>query len=52
MRFLNHQKVLGLAGHNLPIHIFVKSNAPANGIYDYSKFFDFKAQYLKLWGRK
>jgi ribose transport system substrate-binding protein len=52
VRFLNHQKVLGLAGHNLPIHIFVKSNAPASGVYDYSKFFNFKAQYLKLWGRR
>jgi ribose transport system substrate-binding protein len=52
VRILNGRKPLGLAAHNVPLHYFVKDNAPASGVYDYTKFFDFKTQYLKLWGRK
>jgi ribose transport system substrate-binding protein len=51
VRLLNGQKPLGIAAHNVPLHYFVKSNAPASGTYDYTKFFDFKSEYLKLWGR-
>ena len=51
IRLLNDQKPLGIAAHNVPLHYFVKSNAPASGTYDYTKFFDFKSEYLKLWGR-
>lgn len=50
VRLLNGQKPLGIAAHNVPLHYFVKSNAPASGTYDYTKFFDFKSEYLKLWG--
>lgn len=52
VRLMNGKKPLGLAAHNVPLHYFVKSNAPKSGIYDYGKIFDFRAQYLKLWGRK
>jgi ABC-type sugar transport system substrate-binding protein len=51
IRLLNGQKPLGIAAHNVPLHYFVKSNAPASGTYDYTKLFDFKSEYLKLWGR-
>jgi ribose transport system substrate-binding protein len=51
IRLLNGDKPLGIAAHNVPLHYFVKSNAPAGGVYDYTKFFDFKSEYLKLWGR-
>jgi ribose transport system substrate-binding protein len=51
VRLLNGQKPLGIAAHNVPLHYFVKSNAPASGTYDYTKFFDFKSEYLRLWGR-
>jgi ribose transport system substrate-binding protein len=51
VRLLNDKKPLGLAAHNVPLHYFVKDNAPASGTYDYTKFFDFKSEYLKLWGR-
>jgi ribose transport system substrate-binding protein len=51
IRLLDGQKPLGIAAHNVPLHYFVKSNAPASGTYDYTKFFDFKSEYLKLWGR-
>jgi ribose transport system substrate-binding protein len=52
IRLLKGEKPEGLAAHNVPLHYFVKSNAPASGIYDYTKFFDFKSEYLKLWGRQ
>jgi ribose transport system substrate-binding protein len=52
VRLLNGDKPLGLAAHNVPLHYFVESNAPASGVYDYTKFFDFKSEYLKLWGRE
>jgi len=52
IRLLNGDKPLGLAAHNVPLHYFVKSNAPASGVYDYTKFFDFKSEYLRLWGRE
>ena len=52
IRLLDGQKPLGIAAHNVPLHYFVKSNAPASGTYDYTKFFDFKSEYLKLWGRQ
>jgi ribose transport system substrate-binding protein len=52
VRLLNGQKVLALAAHNVPLHYFVKSNAPKSGTYDYGKIFDFRTAYLKLWGRK
>jgi ribose transport system substrate-binding protein len=51
VRLLNDKKPLGIAAHNVPLHYFVQSNAPASGTYDYTKFFDFKSEYLKLWGR-
>jgi ABC-type sugar transport system substrate-binding protein len=51
VRLLNGKKPGGIAAHNVPLHYFVKSNAPASGTFDYTKFFDFKSQYLKLWGR-
>jgi ribose transport system substrate-binding protein len=51
IRLLNGDKPRGIAAHNVPLHYFVKSNAPASGTYDYTKFFDFKSEYLKLWGR-
>jgi ribose transport system substrate-binding protein len=52
VRLMNGKKPLGLAAHNVPLHYFVKSNAPANGKYDYGKIFDFRNAYLKLWGRQ
>jgi len=51
VRLLDGIKPLGLAAHNVPLHFFVPSNAPASGQYDYGKNFDFRAAYLKLWGR-
>jgi ribose transport system substrate-binding protein len=52
IRLMNGKKPLGLAAHNVPLHYFVKSNAPASGKYDYGRIFDFRTAYLKLWGRK
>jgi ribose transport system substrate-binding protein len=52
VRLMNGKKPLGLAAHNVPLHYFVKSNAPASGKYDYGKIFDFRKAYLKLWGRQ
>ena len=52
VRLLNGKDPEGIAAHNVPLHYFVKSNAPASGVYDYTKFYDFKTQYLKLWGRE
>ena len=52
VRLMNGKKPLGLAAHNVPLRYFIKSNAPANGKYDYGKIFDFRTAYLKLWGRK
>jgi hypothetical protein len=37
---------------NQPEHIFVKSNAPADGVLDFQKIYDYKGKYLELWGRK
>ena len=34
----------------LGVHLFVKSNTPADGKADYSKLIDYKAKYLSLWG--
>jgi ribose transport system substrate-binding protein len=51
VRLMNGKKPLGLAAHNVPLHYFVKSNAPKSGKYDYGRIFDFKGAYLKLWGR-
>jgi ribose transport system substrate-binding protein len=51
VRLLNGQKPGGIESHNVPLHYYVQSNAPASGTYDFTKFFDFKSQYLKLWGR-
>ncbi|GAC1594089.1 MAG: hypothetical protein NVS3B21_15760 [Acidimicrobiales bacterium] len=34
---------------NLPLHIYVKANAPAAGEFDWEKTTDFKTHYLKLW---
>jgi ribose transport system substrate-binding protein len=35
---------------NLPIHVYVSSNAPATGTFDWDKATDYKSKYLELWG--
>jgi ribose transport system substrate-binding protein len=52
VRLLANKKPLGISQENQPEHFFVKSNAPASGILDFQKLFDFKGEYLRLWGRK
>ena len=37
---------------NMPEHVFMKDNAPANGEFDWTKLYDYKTKYLQLWGRK
>jgi ribose transport system substrate-binding protein len=37
---------------NMPEHVFMKDNAPANGDLDWTKLYDYKTKYLQLWGRK
>lgn len=51
IRVLSGAKPLADWQENLPIHIYVKSNAPASGTYNWDKT-NFKAHYLKLWGAK
>ena len=51
IRVLTGAKPLADWQENLPIHIYVKSNAPASGTYNWDKT-NFKAHYLKLWGAK
>jgi ribose transport system substrate-binding protein len=52
VRLLAGQPPLQAMEENQPEHIFVKSNAPANGEFDFQKIYDYKGKYLELWGRK
>src|ERR1700722_3146531 len=52
VRLLAGQPPLEIMEENQPEHIFVKSNAPANGVLDFQKIYDYKGKYLELWGRK
>lgn len=37
-------------GLGLGVHLFTADNTPADGIADYTQYFDYKAKYLELWG--
>ena len=52
VRLLAGQPPLDIMEENQPEHIFVKSNAPADGVLDFQKIYDYKGKYLELWGRK
>jgi ribose transport system substrate-binding protein len=52
VRVLAGQPPLEAMEGNQPEHVYVKSNSPANGEMDMQKYFDYKAKYLELWGRK
>ena len=52
VRLLAGQPPLGIMEENQPEHIFVKANAPADGLFDFQKLYDYKGKYLELWGRK
>lgn len=52
VRILAGQAPLEATEANLPEHIFVKDNSPANGEMDMQKLYDYKAKYLELWGHK
>ena len=52
VRLLAGQPPLQIMEENQPEHIFVKSNAPAEGVLDFQKIYDYKGKYLELWGRK
>lgn len=52
VRLLAGQPPVGPTEENQPEHVFVKSNAPANGDFDWTKLYNYKAKYLELWGRK
>jgi ribose transport system substrate-binding protein len=52
VRLLAGQQPLDIMEENQPEHIFVKSNAPADGVLDFQKLYDYKGKYLELWGRK
>lgn len=50
VRLLAGQPALDIMEENQPEHIFVKSNAPADGVLDFEKLYDYKKKYLELWG--
>jgi ribose transport system substrate-binding protein len=52
VRLLAGQPPLGIMEENQPEHIFVKSNAPADGVLDFQRIYDYKGKYLELWGHK
>jgi ribose transport system substrate-binding protein len=52
VRLLAGQQPLDIMEENQPEHIFVTSNAPADGVLDFQKLYDYKGKYLELWGRK
>ena len=49
IRVLGGQPPLADWEENLPIHIYVPSNAPASGTYDWEKA-NYKQHYLQMWG--
>ena len=52
VRVLLGMPPLGPTEANMPEHVFMKDNAPANGEFDWTKLYDYKTKYLQLWGRK
>jgi ribose transport system substrate-binding protein len=52
VQVLSGHPVRSLAEQNLPQHIFLKANAPPDGVFDFGKIVDYKSKYLELWGRK
>jgi ribose transport system substrate-binding protein len=52
IRILDGQEPLPWWEQGLPVHIFDKSNLPADGIFDWKSQIDFVAEYYKLWGVK